>query len=206
MALERVTGELISSEVAERLTAFTPGYESWPHAGMLAAAQQGFKVVAIEDFAPADFIRDPYEEVERQVGSRDLASDILGACADIEREKSLVRLCLQHPLVEFVQRSPGRADLVTELGRGSGIILNVNNNTLNGTDGYNGHFVTLTGADADGVVIQNPGLPPFQDQRVEWRRFLRAWAPEPGYANLVSFSKYDSPGDADAVPVSHPKI
>jgi hypothetical protein len=47
---------------------------------------------------------------------------------------------------------------------------------LNGAAGYSGHFVVVTGCDADEVVCHDPGPPAVPHRRIPIEAFERAWA------------------------------
>ena len=176
MAWQGLSGSALSLQDVEQLTEFEPGLQTWPFAGMLAFAKRGYVVRSVEDFRPRDFIDDPAAEIQRQAGDTEITEHVLKT-SNVERQRTLVAACLEHPNVVFEARIPDINDL-RDVGKRpqTAVMCNVNYKALVGKAGYNGHFVLVDRITDDNfILIQNPGLPPVEDQKVTIARFLSAW-------------------------------
>ncbi len=176
MACQGLSGESLSLEDADRMTGFEPGRQTWPFVGMLSLAEARYDVRSIEDFNPKHFITDPEAEIRRQAGDAEVGQHIIEV-SDLGREVDLVARCLAHPNVTFESRPARLDDLEAAVALpGTAAICNVNYNALADKPGYTGHFVLIESASRDGAMrIQNPGLPPIEDQEVSIDKFLAAW-------------------------------
>jgi hypothetical protein len=70
------------------------------------------------------------------------------------------------------------------------IFEHVNARVLNGRDGYAGHFVVVKGYDAGQLIINDPGLPAYENKFLTYANFMKAWAyPNKEALNLIAFRK-----------------
>ncbi|MEY2516611.1 MAG: hypothetical protein QOJ89_3969 [bacterium] len=189
MAWDGLRGEPLGDDEADRITGFVAGRETWSFAGMLAAADAGIRVTSIEDFDPVAFVANPVAELTRQVGRGPELRQLLEA-SPIQEEAARAQACIDHPGVSFQPRTPTALDLVRlTSAAATAVVCNVNAASLSGARGYASHFVLVDSVDGDEVVLQNPGLPPLEDQHVPAARFLAAWRyPRDSMANILAFS------------------
>src|SRR5689334_16496293 len=136
---------------------------TWPLAAALHFRSLGFSVAWIDAFDLARFGREGLSYLREFYGPEVAAQALHG---DLEREQR--RAARLANAIEPALRVPSRQDLETGLERGHPLICNVNAVALSGADGYLGHFIVLTGIDARGVRLHDPGLPPRPDRRVAW--------------------------------------
>lgn len=168
------------------MTGFVAGQQSWPFAGMLSLAGAGHRVRSIEDFDPRGFIENPAAEIRRQTGDDGITTHVLEV-SDVEQQRKLVEECLASPNIAFDARIPDISDIRTATANpGTAVICNVNYLALAGKPGYNGHFVLIERFSGSSLRLQNPGLPPLENQDVPLNHFLKAWrGPENSLANLL---------------------
>lgn len=174
MALATLTAEQVSAGEAELLTAFVPGKLSWPLAGMHAFAERGLYVSLIEDFRPAEFVADARREFERQYHSEEGVASALEEI-DVSAEQAHARLCLEHPRIDFVERSPSLADVGRTLTLPTSLCIpHCNYRSLVGREGYVGHYVVVREYSDGKVRIDDPGLPAQFDWWIEDAQLARA--------------------------------
>lgn len=188
MTWEGLLGDTLDEDEIDELTRFRPGEQSWPFAGMLAAAEAGVTVVNIEDFDPVGFATNPREELLRTSGGDSKIVDHVFRVSDVPAQQAIVESCLAHSNITFEQRIPAVYDLTRFAAEpGVGVICNVNYRRLAGRDGYNGHFMLVESGACEGeFCVQDPGSPPLENHRVTVEQFVDAWtSPYPKLANLL---------------------
>lgn len=74
-------------------------------------------------------------------------------------------------------REATREDLENALKSGETCMLEVNHYALYEEKGFAPHAVLAYAFDADGVWIQDPGLPAKAEQHIPWGTFMQAWQP-----------------------------
>ncbi|MGJ3261594.1 MAG: hypothetical protein ACFE0R_00020 [Salinarimonas sp.] len=174
MVYESLTGNSMTVEEAEQFTGFKTGEQTWPFDMMLGFAGAGFNVVNIEVIDNELFARDPRAAAVAEFGEEMWAH--FERVSDIERAQESARKCVEHPRIRFERKIPTPADLRAEILAGKFAICNVNYRELADQSGYNGHFVVVEDVAEDGkVVLQNPGLPPIENQAVTLEKFVKAW-------------------------------
>jgi hypothetical protein len=188
MAIEALTNRVVSLKDAERETGYVPGRDTWQFNALLGFAANGLYAVDCENFNPHDFIGDIVGTIEKQVGSRQVASKIL-AETNIESEISAVRSCLANDRVVFEDRIPHLTDLRRLLSREVVVICNINSKRLQRQEGHRGHIVILEEIANGKARIQNPGPPAAENQEVDIEDFVAAWQdPSPSMANYYAVS------------------
>ena len=166
--------ENISMDKVEKLTNFVAEKPTWPYNGMKTLAEKGFIVKCVEIFNIDMFISNPELAIKQHLEDDDIAESIIkDSNLDIESKYALE--CLNHENVSFEMRIPNLDDIKLLLSQGYFIIVNVNYYALLDEDDYYGHFVVVEGIDDNDLLIQNPGLPPIQNQKVKIDKFLKAW-------------------------------
>lgn len=159
-------------EVLDELTGKKKDLWTWPMYAMTQLKEKGFDVVSIEDFDYNRFSREgePYimERFGQEVGLAQIQN------SDIPYEMKNAELLLKH--CKFEQRLPDLQDINMLLKNGYLLICNVNSQALNQIDGYTGHFVVVYDIDDTHLKIHDPGLPPHESRKVDYDRFIKAWA------------------------------
>ena len=181
----------MSLEESEAFTGFVLGQQTWPFDTLLSFAERGYHVKNIEIIDNAHFANDAKEAVTKEFGE-DLWVHF-NKVSDVKRAQASAKLCLEASNIEMIKKIPNITDLSELLSDNYFIICNVNAKTLDGLEGYNGHFVIVEHIDflSESVELQNPGLPPKKNQRIKLSRFLDAWNfPSERAANIMAFKKY----------------
>ena len=120
------------------------------------------------------------EEYGVEVGKEQIAH------SDIEQEQDLAKKLLEFLRVE--KRIPEIDEIKKLLRDGWVIICNINSDSLDGRPGYTGHFVVVKRYDEEGLYINDPGLPPKANRKVDFVSFERAWAyPNEKAKNIMAF-------------------
>jgi len=169
----------------DRITAHSANY-TWPSAGLLYCASIGFEVLLIEDFDYGRFSLEGYSYLV-EVAGKEVADD-QRANSDLPQEMRYAKEL--NSAIRIEQRIPSSRDLRDCLESGAPVICNVNSCTLSGRKGYTGHFVVVTGVGEDGLWLHDPGLPPLEDEFVQWELFDRAWSyPDAKARNIIAFRR-----------------
>lgn len=190
MALHCLLGREVSLREAEYETGFISGKQTWPHAGILNFIQQGLSVRLIEKFDYKRFSEEPYDYLRINTNNDEIFESILKE-SDLDFEKELVSKFLSSDLCVVENRLPTGNDIKSYDNESSIIIANVNYWRLLKKEGYDGHFVIIEKYGEDNVILQNPGLPPVQNQVVPTEDFISAWKNDEGadFSNLIIVSK-----------------
>jgi len=189
MAIQAVTGEDLDFYSLEQITDFIPGLESWPFAAFLALASRGLHVVDVERFNAKLFVQDARAALMQQAGDESVVSRVFEV-SDIPRQVSIVRRCMDSPLIRFVERIPSIDDMIQALANKAKLIVNINVRVLRGVEGYAGHLVFVHGYSDGPFEVEDPGPPPHAGLRIDHEAFDRAWrSPTEGMANYIAISK-----------------
>lgn len=171
-----------SWQALDRITAKLDDGGTWPFAGMVWLADNGFEVRNIELMDNERFAREGRAYLDEFFGRH--AAEIESQ-TDYASEQAQARRFVE--TVDCEIRMPGIEDLRSLLLDGYLAICNVNSRALNGRDGYSGHFVVVKGFDADALLLHDPGPPPRADRRVALADFDKAWAfPDDKARNLIA--------------------
>lgn len=186
MVYETLMGKNMSLSEAETFTGFVSGQQTWPFEMMLSFANLGFNVKNIEIIDNELFARDPREAVVAEFGEE--MWEHIKKVSDIERAQKSAHECVLHESVNMERKIPSVSDLEEQIKTDRLAICNVNYKALAGLPGYNGHFVVVEKIDENGnVALQNPGLPPIENQEVSSDRFKQAWYfPNERAGNIIS--------------------
>lgn len=170
-------------EELDRLTAHTANY-TWPSAGLLHCVSLGLEVRVIDGYDYERFASEGYDYLLELAG-KEVADDQLRN-SDLEQERRYARELLSRIPTE--KRIPSFDDLGRFLMEGWLVICNVNIRTLNGEEGYAGHFVVVIGMNDDGIWLHDPGLPPHENRFITWDQFDRGWSyPDTRARNIMAF-------------------
>lgn len=176
-------GYVIDWETLDTVTAKAPGLWTWPMAGLLWLKKRGYDVCNIEVFDYDSFASKGKDYLAQVYGQE--VAESQARHSRIEDEQDRARLFSQ--LIATEQRIPSYVDVKKLLDQGFLIIVNINACALEEQTGYSGHIVLITAYDAEGLVLQDPGLPPHPERRVAYTVFEKAWAyPNQSAKNLVA--------------------
>lgn len=181
-----IFNEKLTAIDAERNTNFRKDFPTWQFKALQSFAEKGLKVKDIENFPIELFLNDPVAAVKQQYNDQKVIDYIISA-SDFDTEVQTVKSALATGNVEFVTRIPTLKDIEFYLKDDWYIFCNVNYWMLEGdSDKYVGHFVIIQEIFDDHLVLQNPGLPPIENQKVSLTNFEKAWNyPDANAANLI---------------------
>lgn len=171
----------------DRITAKVEGLWTWPTAGILWLLNRGMEVQMID---PADykaFVQRGgdylIELYGKEVGEEQIKQ------SDISQEQKLVEELLRK--IKIVKKIPQVEDIKKLLEKDYLVACNVNACTLDGVQGYVGHFVIVKGYQDNNLIMHDPGLPPRPNRVVNFVTFEEAWAyPSDLAKNIIAF-KFD---------------
>ena len=172
----------------DRLTGMNKDYWTWPGQALISLHKMGFAIVDIDDFDIQKFVkrggRYLIEKYGKEVGEEQIKH------GDLEKERRIYNKYLKLNLHR--KRIPHLSDIKRLSRQGYLVVCLVNSASLNGQKGYIGHFVVITGYDDKNIHFHDPGLPPRENRRVTYKKFLNAWAyPSEASQNLTAF-KYSN--------------
>ena len=161
-----------SWEELDKITSKKKDLWTWPTAGMLWLAKDGFDIKIIEAFnyqrlseEGKDYI---YSEFGEEVGKAQEEH------AEIAQGVDLAKQLISKSL--WTNEIPELKDIRDLLKKGYLIICNVNTAKINKEDGYVGHFVVLKGFDDNNLIFHDPGLPPHEEKIINNELFEASWA------------------------------
>lgn len=163
-----------SWEELDQITAKAKDMWTWPMAGQLWLVDHGFEVRIVESFDYRRFL-DEGEAYLVELGGKEVAAKQI-ANSKIEQEYEYARQLLERVPIET--RIPVVSEVCSWLDEGALVICNVNSRTLNGSEGFSGHFVVVIGYTDDELVIHDPGgsQPGEANRVVSKALFEKAWA------------------------------
>ena len=156
----------------DRISSKLPGKWTWPTAAMLWMLDNGLDVELVENFDYPRFAEEGGDYLISRYGEEVGRAQI--EHSDVERERTFALDFAGRASVEV--RTPTMGDLKSRLVRGDVVIVNINAASLEGQQGYSGHFVVVCDVGEDTVVLHDPGLPPRPELAVPITRFEMAWA------------------------------
>jgi len=167
----------------EIITAKKGNLWTWPLAGLLWLADNGFDVKNTEIFDYKRFTQEGgkylIEIAGKEVGEAQITN------SDIPQEMEYAKSFLKK--IGTAILIPTINDIKEKLRAGYLVICNVNAHALNQKPGYTGHFVVAKGFNEKGLLIHDPGLPALEYRLVEEGIFESAWAyPNPEAKNLMA--------------------
>jgi hypothetical protein len=153
------------------VTGHTSDY-TWPMVGLIYCVRLGLSVHAIEPFDYERFAREGYDYLLEELGEE--VADAQKRHSDLKQEMKNAGDFIK--IVNLERRIPTETDIVKPLAGGALVMCNINARVIQEREGYSGHFVVVTGVDAEGLQIHDPGLPPLQDRFCSWSLFDKAWS------------------------------
>lgn len=159
---------------------------TWTMSGLLWLKGNGFDVEDIEPFDYREFIRSGKEYLRELFG--DDVADIQEKMSDVHQEQEISKEFIK--VIHVEERRPTFEDVRAFLDSGYLVMMNVNARTLNGRDGYAGHFIVVKGYGSQGLFFHDPGLPAIENRHVDYGYFMKAWAfPNENALNLIAIRK-----------------
>lgn len=156
---------------------------TWTMAGLIWFKENNFDVVDIEPFSYPMFISSGKEYLRELFG--DEIANIQDEKSNLMQEQEISKEFIKTVRVE--ERKPDLDEVRDFLQKGYLVSMNVNASTLNGKEGYAGHFIVITGHDDTGFIFNDPGLPPVENRHVAYSEFVKAWAfPNENALNLIA--------------------
>jgi hypothetical protein len=178
-----IPGRTYDWEELDRVTAHTANY-TWPSAGLLYCASIGFILRVIDDLDYERFCLEGYDYLVELAG-KEIAED-QRINSDLPQEMRYAKQLIATLPVE--KRIPSRIDITECLEKGMLVVCNVNLSALDNKAGYTAHFVVAIGANDRGIWLHDPGLPPRQNEFIQWNRFEPAWSyPDERARNIMAF-------------------
>ena len=172
----------------DKITAKTKGLWTWPMAGLLWMVKKHFEIIVIEPFDYKHFIKSGGNYLLKEYGKKVGESQIKHS--DIKKEIKNAKKFVKNIKIE--KRIPNQTDLKKLIKKDYLIICNVNSRKLNKKKGYAGHFVLLKGLTKNNYILHDPGLPPYEDRKVKFDLFNRAWAYPNKNAKGIMAVKFNS--------------
>lgn len=196
MAVEAVSGEILSNEEAERCTGFAKGVETWPYRMIHWFASHGYDVKHIDALDALNFAHDPVAELKRSGFSEELI-EYFDKISDYQAESAAI---LQASALgaQFETRLPSKEDVFDSLEDGWLPIcaLDAGALTQEYRTGYQGHMVLITGSDRneETVRVQDSGPPPHWDWDVPAHRVVTAMRTPVESSGTITLVRLSEPG------------
>jgi hypothetical protein len=185
MIYNTIFEKAITMEEAEALTGHVPDMPTWQYQAITSFVKRGVEVKMVESFPVQAFLKDPITTIKDHFKEEKLVRYILDN-TDADKEVDRLQQAIGTNKVEFIEVVPTIEDIVKLLAEGYFILCNVSAPGLRGDfESYSGHVVIVEEVTSEHVLIQNPGLPPQENQRVPLEIFNRAWAGEHGNSSDI---------------------
>ncbi|MFA6602829.1 MAG: cysteine peptidase family C39 domain-containing protein [Candidatus Shapirobacteria bacterium] len=157
---------------------------TWPMAGVLWLQSKGLTVLDIEIFDYQEFV-DKKEHYLLSYFGQDVGKEQI-THSDIDKELAYSKEFCEK--INIQKRIPDINDIRNLLDEGYLLVCCLNSQALNNRDGYIGHFVVVKGYEIEGLIINDPGLPAFENRIVSQSQFEKAWAyPNEKAKNILAF-------------------
>jgi len=171
-------------EELDKLTAKAKDLWTWPMAGVLWMQQKGVEVIDIETFDYKRFVNEKEQYLLSFYGQEAGLEQI--KYSNINQELIYAKEFKEKVIIQ--NRIPVKQDLVALLKKGYLLICCINAQALNKKKGYVGHFVLIKGYDDESLFLHDPGLPYFENRKVAYELFEKAWAyPDEKVKNILAF-------------------
>ncbi len=176
--------ENYSWEKLDRITAKAKGLWSWPMAGVLWLHSRGVEVIDIEIFDYSKFIEQKENYLLSFYGPE--AGNEQIKHSHINQEINFARKYQEN--IKIQNKIPDKRNIIQLLQNEYLLICNVNARVLISKNGYVGHFVVVKGFNEKNLFLHDPGLPAFENRKVSFELFEKAWAyPNEKAKNILAF-------------------
>lgn len=176
--------EEYSWEELDKLSAKAKDLWTWPMAGVLWLQNKGLAVIDIETFDYSRFINEKEKYLLSFFGEEAGKEQIIHS--NIHQELDFAREFQNK--IDIQNRIPNKNDLIRLLEEGYLLICCINQMALNEESGYSGHFVIIKGYEGNDLFLHDPGLPAYENRRVSFELFEKAWAyPNEHVKNVLAF-------------------
>jgi hypothetical protein len=167
----------------DAITGKADGLGTWPFAGLTWLHDQGLDVRNIELMDNRRFACEGRAYLVEFFGAEFVAGS--GLSPDLSADQAAAARFVD--AVHCEARVPDLDDVRRLLSEGYLAICNVNSRTLNGREGFRGHFVVVTSCDSGEIVFHDPGPPATPRRRAKIDAFDKAWAyPHERAKNIVA--------------------
>lgn len=161
-----------SWENLDRISAKTEGLWTWPMAGLVWLSDKGVEVKNIEAFDYKMFSKKGSDYLIEAFGKEVGESQV--EHSDIRREVIIAKEFIKKIKIE--KRIPEIKDIQVLIKNDYLVMCNVNGMILNNKKGYSGHFILIKAFNDSGFIVNDPGLPEFEDRFVFFELFDKAWS------------------------------
>jgi hypothetical protein len=151
-----------SWEELDRLSAKTESMATWPQRMLINLQKMGFTVASVGNFDGRAFIRDGAKYLQETL-SPEVADWQIGH-SDLSQAQKDYQAAYDQD-IDIQKRIPELTDLQAYQQQGYIVSTKVNS-----------HRVVILAIDEQGVVLHDPGLPPYPALRVPREQFVAAWA------------------------------
>ena len=173
-----------SWEELDKHTAKLRGFWTWPMAGVLWLRNKGVEVVDIEVFDYKKFIEKKEKYLLSFYGQEAGTEQI--KYTNIKQELIFAKEFKERVVID--NKIPSKKDIKKLLDSGYILICCINQMALNEKKGYVGHFILVTGCNENYIFIHDPGLPAYENRKVTYELFEKAWAyPDEKVKNILAF-------------------
>lgn len=160
-------------EELEHLTGFEPNKLTWPMRAYVAVANLGYSVVVFDSMDFDAFVKSPTAYMEQAFGRQ--AAAIYAEKSNIETAVRDARALVSHPKIDLRMEVPSWSDLAQIIQAGMLAICHADQGVLEGVECQRDHSVLVHTITDDGVVVHDPGLPPFENKYISRDLFEKAW-------------------------------
>ena len=163
-----------SFEELDKATNKSPGFSTWQTHELFYYEKLGINFKCYDIFDMKKFGRHGLEYIAEEYGN-EVAEYNRKTTENIELEK---RLCLEiaNKRWFFKRKNIGLSLVKKLLNQGYYLMLSLNSKALNEQPGWMGHRVVCYGYDENGIIVHDPGLPPYPARFVPFDLFKKAWA------------------------------
>ena len=156
----------------DELSGKQEGFWTWPQQSLLKLRDMGYHVVDIDVFDYPRFIAEKGDYLADLYGKQEARVQI--EHSDIDHEVGIATQFVAAGIHE--KRVPSVEDIGSYLRNGFLVVCTINSRTINGREGFVGHFVVVYKIDTNTVTFHDPGLPGQRGRTVKVEEFVKAWA------------------------------
>jgi len=154
----------------DKMTDKSEGKWAWPPAGLMELKKMGFEVKYFAKKIVDVFVENPEEHIKQIFLDH---SDFIISQSDIPKEVEHFKEISSEGLYSTEKITIG--DLERCFDEGYMVVVLINVATAKGIEGFNLHYVLMTGHDDKNIYVHNPGLPPVKNMKIDRDLFEKAW-------------------------------